>query len=94
MCDTAVSEEVVEVTVREFDASSLVTVALARCRHSAHRALRGRRQQQHRRQSDGGEDVLEGTFSMLESVLGRLLFQDNRLHICYLVKNVINNVSL
>lgn len=38
----AVSEEVGEVTVREFDASSLVTVALARSRHSAHRALRGR----------------------------------------------------
>lgn len=44
----AVSEEVVEVTVREFDASSLVTVTLARSRHSACRAVRGRWQEQYR----------------------------------------------
>lgn len=52
----AVSEEVVEVTVREFDASSLVTVTLARSRHSALRALRGRWQEQYRQ----GEERLWG----------------------------------
>lgn len=55
-----VSEEVVEVTVREFDASSLVTVALARSCHSARCAPRRPADRSGiGRQTNGCEDVLQ-----------------------------------